>query len=265
MIVLAFDAEPVVRGGKRVRRATFVRRSALPVSAACLVANSMRERLASMLATEVSLRLLEPHVPDARAWSAIARDALIFPVGGAHCEAAFVLRPYDALAVASGVFGESISDARKLSGLESGVLDRAIEALVNTLAPVCGSRAALLRAGSSGIGEYASYFEVLLEKPISARIGVAVSRDPDNRRGDCLRPADLFDVRLPLRVELGACSVDPAGFLELRPGFQIRLQRRAGEAAILRLNGRRVAHGEAGTYRGVNALLVRDSTGDGSG
>lgn len=261
MIVLAFDAEPVPRGGKHVRYARFVRRSALPVSAACLVANSLRERLASMLATEVSLRLLEPQVPDAPAWCAIARDALIFSVGGAPCGAAFVLRPYDALAVASSIFGERVSDTRKLSGLESGVLDRAIEALVNTLAPVCGARAMLLRAGTPDISAYASYFEVLLEKPVSARIGVAVSRDPDRPRHDCLRPGDLLDVRLPLRVEFGACAVDPAAVLELRAGFKIRLQTRAGDAATLRVHGRRVAQGDAGAYRGAAALLVRGVVG----
>lgn len=262
MIVLAFEDEPTLRSGKRVRRARFVRRSALPMSAACLVANSMRERLAALLATDVSLRLLEPQVPDARAWSAIVRDALIFPVGGTPCEAAFVLRPYDALAVASGVFGERVSEARKLSGLESGVLERAVDALVQTLAPICGARAARLRSGTPDVGAYASYFEVLLEEPIAARIGVAVSRDPDNRGGDSLQRGDLFDVRLPLRVELGACSIDPARFLDLRPGFQIRLPGRAGETAILRLHGRRVALGEAGTYRGVNALLVRDGAAE---
>lgn len=262
MTVLTFDATPVMRNGKRVRRSDFIRRSALPLSAACLIANSMRERLAEMFGADVSLRLLEPQVPDASAWQAIEREALIFVVSGAPCEAAFVLRPADALAFASGVFGERTSDARKLSFLERGVLERAVDALVQALAPVCGPRAARLATRTTGIAGYASYFEVLLEKPVAARIGVAVSRDPDARKGMCLRPSDLSGVRLPLRVELGSCPVDPATFLHLRPGFRLRLQTRAGDAASLKLNGRTVARGDAGAYRGVAALLVRSGPGD---
>lgn len=265
MIALSFASEATVRNGKRVSRATFERRSTFPMSAACLVANSIRERLASVFATEVSVRLLEPQVPDERAWSAIVRDARVFSVSGSPCEAAFVLRPRDALAVASSVFGERVSETRNLSALESSVLDRTIASLVQTLAPICGVRAA--RAGAPpDVAGYATYFEVLLEKPIEARIGIAIARDPEAPCNDCVRPADLLDARLALRAELGSCVLESAAFLQLRPGVRLRLQAPSHSgAAILRLNGRVVASGDAGTCRGSAALLVRSDRGEQTG
>ncbi|MDQ6823700.1 MAG: FliM/FliN family flagellar motor C-terminal domain-containing protein, partial [Candidatus Eremiobacteraeota bacterium] len=75
--------------------------------------------------------------------------------------------------------------------------------------------------------------------------------------GRCLQPSDLSDVRLPLRVELGSCSLNPATFLNLCPGDRIRLETRGTQAASLKLNGRVVALGDAGEYRGMAAFLVR--------
>lgn len=257
MTVLTFDAQPVERHGTLVKPARFVRRSALPLSAACLIANSMRERLAVAFGTDVFLRLLEPQVPDASAWAEIERDAFIYPVTGTPCAAAFVLQRRDALAVAGGVFGESTSDTRKLSELERGVLDRAIDALVHTLVPLCGAQVARRNRRTEGIRGYSSYFEVLVERPVVARIGVAISPDPHASKGRCLQPRDLFDLRLPLRIELGSCSLDAARFLDLCPGDRIRLETRATQAAKLTLNGRLVALGDAGEYRGMAAFLVR--------
>jgi hypothetical protein len=92
MMVLGFARRGEYVGGRYVRRAVLEPRSLLPVSAACLVANGVRERLAEILATDVSLRLLEPRLPDPDAWHAIARDATCYRVRGPLADAAVVLR-----------------------------------------------------------------------------------------------------------------------------------------------------------------------------
>ncbi|HEY6325785.1 MAG TPA: hypothetical protein VIW73_04615, partial [Candidatus Cybelea sp.] len=92
--------------GKRVRETRFERRSSLPASAACVVANGIRETLTALLGSPVTLRLFEPVMPDPDAWDAIARDATMYRVRGSVADAAIVLRAADAIAFASAVFGE---------------------------------------------------------------------------------------------------------------------------------------------------------------
>lgn len=256
MTVLGFERESGIVNGRRVRRARFERRSSLPVSSACIVANGVRETLGALLATPVSLRLLEPAVPAPAAWNAICNGAQLFGVRGPLCDAAFVLRPHDAACLASSAFGEEADAPRQLSAVEQEVLVRALRGLAGSLAPVCGRELSPLER-ILDISGYVTYFELLLERPVTARIGVALSCDPAARGPVTLRIEDLLDVKIELSVEFAAGMLPAAAFLDLRPGANVPMKTRVGEPGVLKMGGAALARGECGAMGERNAMIVR--------
>jgi flagellar motor switch/type III secretory pathway protein FliN len=253
--VLAFESASEPLSGRRVRRARFERRSSLPVSAACVVANGVRETLGALLATPVALRLLEPIIPDSKAWEAICSGAQLFTVHGPLCDAAFVLRPKDAVALASSAFGELAEGPRTLSAVEQEVLVRALRGVAGSLAPVCGCELSPLER-ILDIRGYVTYFELLVERPVQARIGVALSRDPATRGAATLRVDDLLDVQVELSVDFARGMLPAAMVLGLRPGTNVPMTTRIGEPGRLRLGGAVLAHGECGALGERNAMIV---------
>lgn len=253
--MLEFERETEDVEGKQVRRSRFTRRSSLPVPAACVVANGVRETLGALLATPVSLRLLEPVIPDPQAWNAICAGAQLYGLRGPSCDAAFVLRSPDALALASGAFGEEADEPRPLSAVEQEVLVRALRGIAGSLAPVCGRELSSLER-ILDIRGYVTYFELLVERPVRARIGVALSRDPAAKGSATLRIDDLLDVEIELSVEFARGAIPAAAFLDLRPGTNVPMKTRIGEPGRLLCNGGVLARGECGALGERSALIV---------
>lgn len=238
-----------------MRPIKFQRRSSLPVSAACLIANGVRETLSTLLAAPVSLRLLEPVVPDSAAWNAICDGAQCFGVRGPRCDAAFVLRARDALALASSAFGEEAHGPRTLSAVEQEVLVRALRGIAGCLAPACGREMTPLER-ILDIRGYVTYFELIVERPAAVRIGVALSRDPVSRGGATLRLEDLGAVEVDLSVQFARGTLPAAEFLDLRPGCIVPMTTRVGEPGLLKMGGAVLARGECGALGDRNALIV---------
>jgi len=254
---LAFEPAALARGC--VREAAFVSRSLLPMPAACAVANGVRETLGSLLAEPISLQLLEPIVPDAASWRALTAGARFYRARGPACEAALVLRAEDALGLAAGAFGETPDAARPLSAVEEETLARFASALSGSLAHVCGP-------GSSGaerildISGFVTYFEMLIERPIEARIGVALSRDPNPAPGRTLRAEDLGGVEIELGVELARGVLAASEFLDLRPGAHVPMKTRIGDPGLLKAGAVSLARGECGVSGGRAAFAVTAPT-----
>lgn len=255
LTALGFAHVSELRDGKRIRRPRFERKSSLPVSAACVVANGVRETLGALLATPVSLRLLEPVIPDSQAWAAICAGAQLFGLRGPLCDAAFVLRPQDAVALASSAFGEEAGEPRPLSAVEQEVLSRALRGVAGSLTPVCGRELSPLER-ILDIGGYVTYFELLVERPVRARIGVALSRDPAARGSATLRIEDLLDVQIELSVEFARGMLPAAAFLDLRPGSNVPMKTRVGEPGCLKSGSAVFAHGECGAMAERSAMIV---------
>lgn len=255
MTTLGFERSGHISDGRCVRRAQFERRSALSVTAACVVANGVRETLSALLATTVALRLTEPVIPDARAWSAIAAQAKLYGVRGCVADAAFVLRPVDALALAAAAFGETPQEQRALSPLESEILLRAVRALAVCLAPVCGREPTRLEP-ILDISGYATYFELLVERPAQLRIGVALSKDPVAKGAVTLSPEHLFDVEIELSAQFAAGTIPAAAFLDLRQGVVVPMITKIGQSGLLLASGTVLARGECGALGERNALIV---------
>src|ERR1700734_1263613 len=135
-------SDPSDRSGRRLKRARFEARSALPISAACVVANGVRETLSSLLGVPVAMRLFAPSIPSPHAWQAILDNARLYRVRGNVADAAIVLRAADANGLSAALFGESGNGAaqRSLSPIECDVLDRMVASIAANLGAVCGPR-----------------------------------------------------------------------------------------------------------------------------
>ena len=257
MKVLGFERRCRIVHGHRLRETVFVPRSMLPVAAACLVANTVRETLAELLAKPVTLRLFEPVIPDSAAWSCIADGAEIFGVRGSLADAAFVLRRNDALAVAGAAFGELAPVARELSALENALLVRIVGALCGTLTPICGAREDARVDRLASLRGYVTYFELLLEEPIDARIGIAMSREPHSAAVPAIGVTDLAQIELELAVEVAHGFIPASTVLDLRRGEVVKLDSRLGDRAIVRAAERVVARGEYGELAGRGAVVLQ--------
>ncbi|GAC1653641.1 MAG: hypothetical protein NVS9B12_03760 [Vulcanimicrobiaceae bacterium] len=260
---LSFEGPAVFVAGRAVRAAQFRLRSLLPVPAACVVANGVREALGAALGRPLSVRLLEPLIPDARGWKAILRDARIFGVRGALCDAALILRPPDARALIASVFAEFPDAARDLSPIEKEVVARALAAIAGSLTPVCGPLEHLKPSGANEGNGFLTYFELLIEGTLEARIGVALSRDPAPVAHNCLRIDDLLEVEVELCAEVAAGEIEAAELLQLASGTELRLNTKVGSPGVLKVENRIVARGECGVLGEHGAFVVGAYSGGG--
>ncbi len=244
-------------GAKRVRRAFFEARSSLPISAACVVANGIRETLSSLLRGSVAVRLFEPRIPAPHAWSAILRDARLYRVRGNVADAAVILRASDAVALAAALFGES-SDAveRALSPIECDVLDRMINVIAANLGAVCGAREGYPVERVGALDGFVTYFELLIEEPVSARIGVALSRDPASDTRGSLEAKHLAQVRLTALATLNLGKIDAAAVSRLVIGAIVPVEPAVLHRCSLMAHGRRLARGSCGVRDGRYAFYA---------
>ena len=241
-----------------MRRVTFGSRSALPTSAACVVANGVRETLASLLGIPVEVRLSEPAIPNASAWLHIVHDAMLYRVAGAAADAAIVLRGNDALTLTGALFGEPAQSqaARELSPIENDVLDRTVRAMASHLGAVCGARDTNIVERIDSLERFSTYFEIFIESPLSARVGIALSRDPQpapQQRFDLAHLADV-PLRLHATMELGALRCGEAAALSV--GSLVSLASGSLQRCALRAGHRLLARGSCGVRNGHYAVTV---------
>ena len=256
MRVLAFDP-PSPR--RRVREARFCERSTLPIAAACLVASGTREALAAILNAPVAVRLLEPVIPSLQAWPAIARGAALYRIAGNASEAVIVLRPPDAAALAAAVFGERSANAtlqRPLSPIEGDVLDRTVASIAGTFTALCGEGESFERVHS--ISGCETYFEMLVEQAVEARIGVALSQDPAPEPHGTLDVGDLGGLPFEPSVRIELAAVSAADLARLAVGAVLPLASSHGLRARLALGELTLAHGICGVHRGRYAFVVEN-------
>jgi flagellar motor switch/type III secretory pathway protein FliN len=243
--------------GRSIRRARFQTRSALPVSAACVVANGVRETLSSLLGAPLAMRLFEPSIPAPQAWTAILQSARLYRLRGSVADAAIVLRPGDAVALAAMLFGESPTpDApeRALSTIECDVIDRMVDAIAVNLDAVCGAREGRRVERAGEIAGFVTYFELLVAEPIAARIGIALSRDPAPAPGSALDAAHLAAIPVTAQASIELGSADVVSVTQIEVGTVLPLPHTALNRCALAVKGHRVADGECGVSNGRYAF-----------
>jgi len=250
--------EPAGYGG-RVRAARFERRSLLPLSAACLVANGVRESLGALLGSALTVSLLEPVVPSNDAWSAIGADAVAFRVRGDRADAAIVLGFADASALAAAAFGERTMPTRalaQLSEIEREVVERAVAALAPSIGAICGTGDRRAPERLSGIAGFATYFELVVQGALSARIGIALSREAEPEPAAGLDLDALAAVRLRVRAALGLGSISAGEAAALAAGAIVPIPSTGALGGRLHVGGRTLALGTCGVLGGRYAFLT---------
>jgi len=250
---LGFEPHGTSDAGRCVRRARFEDRSNLPVSAACVVANGMRETLSSLLHVAVAASVFEPQLPDAAGWAAIGRGATCHRVRGPLADAAIVLRPADAAALIAAAFGERIDARRAFSPIEREVLARIVRGLAATLAPVNGCTGELpaIVAQSDASG-FTTYFEIAVAHPTRATIGVALAADPVPPTRGRLSIDDLAPVEVDVSVRF-ACARVAAGLAALQTGAVLPMPDAPGN---IYLDGCAIARAECGALGGRYAARL---------
>jgi hypothetical protein len=253
----SFDPRVGAPGMSTVRPLRFEERSLLPLSAACIVANAMREILAPLLGKDVHLLVYEPLVPSRRAWREIEKDASLYALTGTLADAAIIVRVADARALVAAIFQESAADERPISAIERTVLDRAIWSLRGALCALVGSAPQRDASSAVDISTFATYFELQIVRPLDARIGIAVSREPAAAPGAGLAARELLDLEVELAVRLRPIRM-PADFLVgLEPGAFVPMTESPRMLhASVELAGRPVASGECGVVGGRYAIAI---------
>ncbi|MEO9169875.1 MAG: hypothetical protein ABI282_00945 [Candidatus Baltobacteraceae bacterium] len=235
----------------------FEKRSMLPVSAACLVANAAREALGALFGAPLHLRLFEPVLPSPQAWAEIARDAMLYRVRGVRADAIIVVRPSDAVALATHAFGESECAARPLSQMERMVLERAVRAIAGSCAPVCGiSNDAPDLAIAEQIAGFVTYIELQIESPVRARIGIGLSKDPRPEACAGVRVEDLLDLQIDLALRTEGRFCEAMALATLEPEAIVPITNERAIRGTLYLAGRPLASGECGVREGRYAIAV---------
>lgn len=257
MTVMGFEPHANVINGRRVRASRFEKRSLLPVSAACVVANGVRQTLGELLGATVAVRLLEPVLPAREAWSQICAGAIVFAISGESSDAALVLRAEDALALAGAALGERIEGFRRLSPIENELIVRMARALSGTLAAVCGAPRTAAPSTLRELTGFTTYFELIVEEPVGARIGVALSREPRPAVHPGIVPDSLNALEVELLVEAAHAYMSAAEIANVRAGQVVMFDSVLGDAAIVRAGETIVGRGECGEMAMRRVVFLR--------
>jgi len=253
---LAFTAP--TRG---VRRARFVRRCSIPLEAACLVANGVRETLRELFGERCELELGEPAALDAATWTQLAREACLFLMRGRQTDVVLVLPQRDARRLVRRAFGEiEAAPDEACSALELHALERIAGRCAPACEPLCAERVGPPRAiAAHEVPACVAYVDVRVAAPVPLLLGVGIVRElPDPGPSGALTADALASVTVEARIEFARGSLDAADFVKIRPGSIVKLDTKVGAPACLNIEGRRCAFGEPGNL-GVRAAFLVNS------
>ncbi len=259
MIASLTFAEPQLLGdGRRLRQPSFVPRSSLPLSAACLVANGARETLARLLATDIDVELVEPSIPAPAERAVLLEGATVFRVRGRICDGFVIVRPNDARRIVALAFGEhERSERDPLSEIERATLERVATALVPLCNTLCGTLGPVVReTNDRATCDLVTYFEVRTTGALRLAIGFALARDPVEEIGERITLDDLSGVELAARVVFATGSLGVPAFSRLAIGATIALDTALGALGTLHVGDVAVARGSCGVVDGRSVMLV---------
>jgi hypothetical protein len=256
MKMLQFS-RPTLCAGRRVREPRFVERSTLPLRAACVVANAMREALASLLSAPVRVRCSEPVAPGVHALEALAKGTQGFRVRGSRSEAAVFAGRADVATLVAAVFDER-DEGRSLSEIERIVAARLLNALAHSLAPIVGANAECLDLTNAE--GFATYFDVFVDAPAQARIGVAAPAESEVPAGAGVSLDDLLDIECEVCIGFDVGGLSAAEVAALGPGTYLPIPSSKRLAGAVSVAGSRVCDGECGVLDGRYALAVTGPT-----
>jgi flagellar motor switch/type III secretory pathway protein FliN len=248
------------RTQRAVRRARIVPRPSLPVDAACVVANGVREGLRTLLGETCAVTIGEPVALDAAAWRSLVHDALLFATPGRATDVVFVLAARDARRLVAAAFGEEPAAAEGAwSTLEAGAIERIIVRCANACEALCVERRGPTSpVDAARIPRSVAYFDVRVTAPVVLTLGVGIVRElPETPPLTTLGTAALGEVPLEVRAVLGRAALPVPRLLELRVGSVVTLGTKVEGEGELNVAGKRIAFGTCGLRQGHTAFEVR--------
>jgi flagellar motor switch/type III secretory pathway protein FliN len=255
---LAF-AHPDARG---VRRSRFVPRTSLPVGAACLVANGLRETLRELFGERCELSIGEPAAIGPAAWAALSREAYCFLTCGRQTDIVLVVPHAHARTLVLRAFGEECADETSpgsLSTLEVRAVERIAARCAAAFDPLCAERrgpSQPLQAGATPA--CVAYFDVRVHVPIPIEVGIGIVRElPDPGPAGTFPAHLLSHVPIEVRAEFASGTIDVATLLHLAPGDVIRLETKVGAPTALKIANRSFASGTAGASAGRYSIELQ--------
>lgn len=254
---LTFVAPQLLGDGRVLRRPSFVPRSTLPISAACLVANGVRETLSRLLASDIDVELIEPSIPDASERGVLLEHAVVLRVRGRICDGFVIVRPADARRIVALAFGESErSDCDPLSDIEGATLERVVAAIVPLCNTLCGTLGPVSRESYERAScDLVTYFEVRTTGVARVAIGFALARDPSEDVGERITLDDLADVEIEGVVTFATGSLGVPAFSRLAARATVVLDTPLGAPGSLSFGDVSFARGTCGVVDGRNAML----------
>lgn len=256
MIAALAFGPPRLVGTRLIRDVSFVPRSTLPLSAACLVANGVRETLSRLLATELEVDLSEPAMPGSAERRVLLAGATILRVRGRLCDGFVIVRPADARRLVALAFGEEERSERDaLSEIERTTLERIVAALVPLCNTLCGTLGPV-RAESSerAACDLATYFEARTTGRLRVALGFALTRDPAEETGERLTLGDLAEVEIEGTVEFARGVLGVPAFSRLAQGVTLALETPLGAPGLLSFGDVPFARGTCGVTNGRSAI-----------
>ena len=245
-----------------VRRARFVPRPHVPVDAACVVANGVREALRTLLGDACRVTMGDPVAIDAPAWRQLTDESLTFATPGRATDVIFAIARTDAHALVRAAFGEDAAppDAA-CTDLEAGAIERIVSRCANAVEALCVERRGpTARIDPARLARPAAVFDVRVAAPVPFSLMVGVSRElPEPAPVATLSPGTLVQVRVPVRVVLGRGSLPAPCFLNLRVGSIVSLDTKVAGDGELNLAGQGIAFGTCGVRHGRTAFQVRST------
>ncbi len=253
---LAFGAPCALEDGRTVRSCAFVPKSNLPLSAACLVANGVREALARLLASEVDVELFEPAIPGASERRLLLEGAIVYRVRGRIGDGFVIVRPSDARTLVARAYGEDDRTTQApLSDLEMATLERIVHSIVPLCNTLCGTLGPVTRESAERAAcDMATYFEVRTTGRERIAIGFALTKDPPETVDERIVLGDLLEIELGASVEFGAGILAVPAFSRLAPGATIVLDTALGGTGVLRFGDVIFARGTCGARDGRSAI-----------
>jgi flagellar motor switch/type III secretory pathway protein FliN len=259
--VIATLAFEPARG--RVRATRFVPRAGLPVDAACVVANGIREGLRTLLGEACAVTIGEPVAIDAPAWRSLVHDALLFATPGRATDVVFILAARDARRLVAAAFGEeSGSDRGSWSALEAGAVERIVARCANACEALCVERRGpTTMVAATAVPRSVAYFDVRIASPVELTVGVGIVRElPETPPPATLSRSALGAIPVQVRAVLGRGSIPLPRLLELRPGMLVPLGTKVEGEGELNVAGQRIGLGTCGLRDGRAAFEVRSIT-----
>lgn len=245
-----------------VRAARFVPRSSIPLSAACMVANGIRETLRELWG-ECDVRLGEPAAIDADAWHELARDAHCFLTRGRQTDIVLTLSSADARALVLRAFGEGAPIGEgACSALELHAIERIAARCAAAFDPLCAERHGPSRAvQSSELPTCVAFCDVRVHVPIPITLGIGIVRDlPDPGPSGTLAPGALAGVSVDVWAEVATGTIEAGRLLALRVGDVVRMDTKVGSSASLNVDSQRIARGACGVLAAYHAFQVHDTS-----